>query len=274
MNFEYNKIAGGDSRARHWASWRSASSPSLIYAPPHDAKPGYVIAVAETGGGTDDRRRRTARGRSDRRPAPDGERRGRPKTSPRSAWPATRYEKGEPKKVGPNLWGVVGGPAAHHGGFDYSDAMEAKRKEGFTWTFENLDQFLTNPKGFIPGTAMSFAGLKKPGERADVIAYLRTLSDNPVPLPAATAAAAPVEAPATGATAAGGEAPAAAGTSTDKPAEAAAPPAQTPSPPTATEVPAPGGQGGTASGDASVGQAAPPASNTAPATQPSPAPAQ
>ena len=52
-----------------------------------------------------------------------------------------------------------------------------------TWTFENLDHFLTNPKGFIPGTAMAFAGLKKPDERANVIAYLRTLSDNPVPLP-------------------------------------------------------------------------------------------
>ena len=70
-------------------------------------------------------------------------------------------------------------PSIHMEGFDYSDAMVDKGKEGMTWTFENLDHFLDNPKGFIPGTAMAFAGVKKPDERANVIAYLRTLSDNP-----------------------------------------------------------------------------------------------
>jgi len=92
--------------------------------------------------------------------------------------------KGEPKKIGPNLWNVVGGPIIHpDSNFNYSDAFKKKGDEGFTWTFENLDNFIASPRQDIPGTAMSFAGIKDPQQRADVIAYLRTLSDNPVPLP-------------------------------------------------------------------------------------------
>jgi len=60
-----------------------------------------------------------------------------------------------------------------------------KAKTG-KWTFEDLDKFIANPKGFIPGTAMGFAGIPKDTERADLIAYLRTLSDNPQPLPTAS----------------------------------------------------------------------------------------
>jgi cytochrome c len=106
-------------------------------------------------------------------------------------------DKGQAAKVGPNLYGVVGGPAAHMEGFKYSTAMLDQKAKGLTWTFENLDHFLTAPKAFVPGTAMGFAGLKKDDQRANVIAYLRTLSDSPVPLPAADAApAAPAAAPA------------------------------------------------------------------------------
>jgi len=90
------------------------------------------------------------------------------------------FDKGAPAKVGPNLWNVVGGPHAHMEGFSYSEAMKSS---GGTWDYAALDQFLTNPKAYIPGTKMGFAGLKKPEDRAAVIAYLRTLSDNPVPLP-------------------------------------------------------------------------------------------
>jgi cytochrome c len=96
-------------------------------------------------------------------------------------------DKGGAAKVGPNLYGIVGDPAAHAEGFTYSDAMLQKRADGMTWTFANLDGFLTAPKEFIPGTAMGFAGFKDPKDRANVIAYLRTLSDNPVPLPQAAA---------------------------------------------------------------------------------------
>jgi cytochrome c len=77
-------------------------------------------------------------------------------------------------KVGPQLNGVVGRVAGSADGFKYSDAVLAKKAEGFVWTPENLDAYLTNTKEFIAGNKMAFAGLKKPEERADVIAYLAT----------------------------------------------------------------------------------------------------
>src|SRR6267378_1527494 len=67
-------------------------------------------------------------------------------------------------------------------GFNFSAAMKAK---GGEWNFDDLNKFIANPKGFIPGTAMGFAGIPKDSERADVIDYLRTLADSPVPLPTA-----------------------------------------------------------------------------------------
>jgi len=90
------------------------------------------------------------------------------------------FTKGGPNKVGPNLWGVVGRKVAGVDGFAYSDAMKAK---GGNWGYDELYKFLANPKGVVAGTKMGFAGYPKPEDRADVIAYLRTLSDSPVPLP-------------------------------------------------------------------------------------------
>jgi cytochrome c len=92
------------------------------------------------------------------------------------------FEKGGPARVGPNLYGVVGRDRASVADFNYSAAMKAK---GGKWTDDDLNKFIANPKGFVSGTAMGFAGIPKDSERADVIAYLHTLADKPVPLPTA-----------------------------------------------------------------------------------------
>ena len=94
-------------------------------------------------------------------------------------------EKGGANKVGPNLWGIVMRPIASHEGFAYSGALEEFSEGGsVVWDYEHLSNFLAAPKKYIKGTAMGFAGLKKIDERADLIAYLRTLADTPAPLPA------------------------------------------------------------------------------------------
>lgn len=90
------------------------------------------------------------------------------------------FDKGGRKKTGPNLWDVVGRELASVGGFGYSKALAGV---GGAWGYEELNAFLLKPKKFAPGTKMSFAGVKKPGDRANLIAWLRTLSDSPRPLP-------------------------------------------------------------------------------------------
>jgi cytochrome c len=92
------------------------------------------------------------------------------------------FTKGGPNRIGPNLYGVVGRPKASEAGFTYSDAM---KKKGGNWSIDDLSEFLTSPRTFVPGTKMTFVGLPKGSERADVIAYLNSLSDNPAPLPKA-----------------------------------------------------------------------------------------
>ncbi len=125
-------------------------------------------------------------------------------------------EKGGPNKVGPDLWDIVNRPIAAHEGFSYSAAMKTFAEGGKqVWDFDHLNHFLAAPKKYIAGTAMGFAGLKKDDERANLIAYLRSLSDNPAPLPSPSAEGAAAEpaaespAPAEGAAPAAEPAPAA-----------------------------------------------------------------
>jgi cytochrome c len=94
-------------------------------------------------------------------------------------------DKGGANALGPNLYGVVGEPAATgRGGFPFSDALKSK---GAKWDFDSLNAWLTSPKAFAPGTKMTFAGLSNPQDRANVIAYLNKQGDHPLPLPAAPA---------------------------------------------------------------------------------------
>lgn len=89
-------------------------------------------------------------------------------------------EKGGPNKVGPNLYDIVMAPKGHIASFAYSEGL---KKTGGEWTYDSLYAFLKNPKAYAPGTKMAYAGSKSAKERADLIAYLRSLSDSPKPLP-------------------------------------------------------------------------------------------
>jgi len=89
-------------------------------------------------------------------------------------------DKGGPNKVGPNQWDIVGRKKASHEGFSYSSALQAK---GGDWTYEDINHMIFKPQAYVRGTKMAFAGLPKEQERADLIAYLRTMADSPKPLP-------------------------------------------------------------------------------------------
>jgi cytochrome c len=96
-------------------------------------------------------------------------------------------EPGGANALGPALYGVMGNPVAAHPGFAFSDPLKSK---GGTWDWETMSQWLANPKKFAPGTKMTFAGLGNPQDRADVMAFLNSRDNAPLPVPAAPAEAA------------------------------------------------------------------------------------
>jgi cytochrome c len=177
-SFELNKILGAllgtclILMAIHIAS-------GAIFATPAPAKPGYEIVVKEE--------------------KPAGGEAAKPAEQPIETLLASasaehgaqvakqcaichNFQEGQGAKVGPDLYGVVGRQVASGPGFNYSSALKAK---GGTWTFDELNKWLLDPRADVPGTAMTFAGLANEKQRADVIAYLNTLSKNPEPLPTA-----------------------------------------------------------------------------------------
>ncbi len=149
-----------------------------VFTPGVPAKPGYEIAVTQAPTAGSQETPKAPEEPIEQRLASADPERGQGAVKPCET--CHTFDKGGPNRVGPNLWGVVGRDRASEAGFNYSAAMKSK---GGKWSFEELDKFLTNPRRDIPGTAMTFAGIEQDRRRADVIDYLRTLSDNPLPLP-------------------------------------------------------------------------------------------
>lgn len=154
----------------------------IIFEPTIPGKPGYEIVVAAEGtdeGGAAEAEEQVEpiASRLASASAAEGE-----KVAKKCA-ACHSFDEGGANKVGPALWGVVGRKPASHEGFAYSAAMVAFGEANPAWTYEELDGFFTKPKDHVPGTSMGFAGLRKPDDRSNLIAYLREQSGSPMPLP-------------------------------------------------------------------------------------------
>ena len=177
--FEFNKIAGAVLATLLIVLGLSNLS-GIIYHSETPEKPGYAIEVAEAGS--------TGEAQAATGPAvslgtllasADAT---KGAAGVKACAACHDFTKGGPNKTGPNLWDVVDRSVGGHEGFAYSDGMKARSAE--KWTYENLDAFIKDPKTATPKTKMGFAGVKKDQARADIIAYLASLSDAPKPFPA------------------------------------------------------------------------------------------
>jgi cytochrome c len=153
-----------------------------LFAVHEPEKPGFEIAVQEEAGGKPGEQAPAEEPLPVRLASADVK---RGESAVKVCQACHTFDKGEPNRVGPNLYGVVGRPKHSEPGFNYSAAMKSQTGD---WTPEELDKYLTNPRGVVPGTAMTFAGLPRGKQRADVIAYLNSKSDKPVEFPKAAAA--------------------------------------------------------------------------------------
>jgi cytochrome c len=177
-SFEFNKMAGAVLGTALMVFGLKAIA-GVIYNSPEPDKPGYKIEVAAT---------TPSEGGGDKQPAESlgkllasaDAKRG--EAVSKNCASCHDFTKDGPNKTGPNLWGIVGRDPGSHPGFTYSDAMEAMK--GKPWTYDQLFAYIKDPKAVVPGNKMAFGGIKKDADRANLLAYLQTLSDKPVPFPA------------------------------------------------------------------------------------------
>ena len=176
-SFEFNKMAGALLGALLFGMGIGVLS-DAIFAHEKLAKPGYDLPTGQVAAAEPGAKKPAAE------PLPELLAKADPKkgeADTKACQSCHNFEKGAGPKIGPPLWGVVGRPKGSVSGFDYSSGMKAK---GGDWTFADINTFITDPKAYVQGTKMSaFGGVSDPHKRADILAYLRTLSDNPVPLP-------------------------------------------------------------------------------------------
>jgi cytochrome c len=177
-SFELNKIIGavlGTCLVLLVTSFTA----SALFAPNMSEKPGFAIAAKEAEGGAKE---------AAAAPSEPIEKLLQTASVDKGAAAAKvcqachTFDKDGPNRVGPNLYGIVGDKKGEGRNFNFSAAIKAK---GGSWSIEDLNQFIANPKGYIPGTAMGFAGISRDSQRADVLAYLNSLSDHPALLPLA-----------------------------------------------------------------------------------------
>ncbi|MCC5997322.1 MAG: cytochrome c family protein [Oceanicaulis sp.] len=93
------------------------------------------------------------------------------------------FGQGGASGTGPNMWDVMGRTVASVSGFNYSNAMTEYGSDGTRWLYQNMYEYLENPRRYVPGTSMSFAGLRSQDDRINIIAYMRSQSDDPMDLP-------------------------------------------------------------------------------------------
>lgn len=183
MSFEMNKIAGAILAAMMLAMVSGIIANILVHPKPL-GQPAYMVAGAPPGGGQAAGEQETKAGEGAPEPiAPllasasvDAG-----KNQAKKCTACHTFDKGGPNRIGPNLYDTVGEPIAEgHGGFPFSPALEAHKGE--KWTVDDLNKWLWKPQSFAKGTKMTFVGIQNAKDRADVVAYLNSLSDSPKPL--------------------------------------------------------------------------------------------